>query len=71
MKKYECEVFWVFRDGSRKRVGRVAVEAYSEEYAKGKALRYLDEVSTIFPLAEPPNLLHYEAECREEEGTRW
>jgi len=67
VKRYECEVFWVFSDGSRKRVARVAVEAFSEEYAKGKALRTLDEVSLYFPIAEPPNLSHYDAVCREVE----
>jgi len=67
MKRFECEVFWVFKDGSRKRFGKTVVEAFSEEYAKGKALRILDEISLYFPIAEPQNLSHYDVACKEVE----
>jgi len=65
MKRYECEVFWMLKDGSRKRFGKTVVESTSEEYAKEKALRILDEISIYFPIAEPQNLSHYDAMCRE------
>jgi len=62
--KYECEVFWVFKDGSKKRLGKIVVKSINEEYAKEKALRVLDEISKYFPIAEPENLSHYDAVCR-------
>jgi len=65
--KFECDVYWVFNDGSRKLIAKVVVESFSEEYAKYGALRILDELSLYYPLAEPDNLSHYDAECREVE----